>query len=173
MLARQIGAEKFINSGRYVILAQSAKARFAARGAGTGDHGGYQGLAHGQCVPDLHLALRGNSTVDPAGQIEFLPQPVKRRHRTCRNRRDLHGHFVVLPDAVAGYRRRGPDEPGRESTVCRLCGTIQRCGNTECRATGRPEEKPSITYIHRLSTLVNHLTPLIGNRRIVGLELRI
>ena len=96
MLARQIGGREVHQLGQIRRLGPIGKSAFAARGAGTRDHGGYQGLAHCQCIANLHLALRGNGTVDPAGQIEFLHQPVKRCHRTCRNRRDLHRYFVVL-----------------------------------------------------------------------------
>src|SRR5664279_2848533 len=128
-------------------LGPITKSPLTARRTGAGNHRHQQRLANGQTVADLRLPLCVNGAVDTPryyripGPDEAEPLP----HRQIRRR------FSPAPacpaDGTGEYRRLGPDGPTHESPACRLYEKIRRCGNSECRATGRPAGKPYITYI--------------------------
>src|SRR5437660_9413813 len=96
MLAGQIGGSEVHQVGQISGLGPIGKGALAARGASAPDHGGYQGLAHGKCITDLHVPIRGNGSVDSTGKIQFLSEMVKRSHSAGRNRRDSYWHFLLL-----------------------------------------------------------------------------
>ena len=100
MLAGESAGGELHQLGQIRCGGPIGKRSFAARGAGTGDHGDHHRLAHRESGADLNFAATGERPVDLSGHIQLPGQTEQRRHGAGGNRRDLHRDFGVLLVAV-------------------------------------------------------------------------